>query len=138
MDKRKLYFTLISKTKDLFGVWEICIQLGYKEYTYIVSSSYAVEQFEKYLRKRRYGLALNVLKRFKISLLKKNLPVPANVKETNIVLGKVKSNIIKSLRVLDKSYVSQEDKMDVVEVLLTDSIDRIATVRKEQDNDTTS
>lgn len=135
MSKPRLFFTLISKTRDLFGVWEVCIQIGYVEYTYTISSSYAVEQFDKYLRKRRYGLALNVLKKFKTSILKKDLPVPFSIKETERALFKSRLCVIKALRILGKSYLSSNDRFDLVELQLTEALDALQKVKKGETND---
>lgn len=57
---------LISKVKDFFGVWEVSILIDGKEYTYPISSEFALKKFEVLLKKRRYGKALNILKQFKI------------------------------------------------------------------------
>jgi len=138
MSESKLFFTLISKTKDLFGVWEVCILIGYVEYTYTITSSYAVEQFDKYLRKRRYGSALNVLKKYKTSIQKKNLPVPFNVKETEQSLLKSKLYIIKALRILSKSYLSSNDRLDLVELHLTEALDTLRKNKKGDCNDATN
>jgi len=64
--RHKLTFLITSKVKDFNGVWEVCILLGNKEYTYPVSSEWAVEECERLLKNRRYGKALQVLKQFKL------------------------------------------------------------------------
>jgi len=64
--RQKLTFQIVSKVKDCCGVWEVSIVLGSKSYTYPISSEYAVEKAEEFIRLRRYGKALQMLKQFKI------------------------------------------------------------------------
>jgi len=62
---QKLTFKLVSKTKDFFGVWEICICINDKYYTYPINSEFAVEEVERLISKHRFGKALQTLKQFK-------------------------------------------------------------------------
>ena len=64
--RQKLTFQIVSKVKNYFGVWEVSIVIGSKNYTYPISSEYAVEKAEEFIRLRRYGKALQILKQFKI------------------------------------------------------------------------
>lgn len=66
---QKLTISLLSKTKDFFGIWEVCVLINGKEYTYPVTSEYAVEKFERLLRgpHPKPGKALHMLTLFKVT-----------------------------------------------------------------------
>ena len=67
MNKQKrlsLKVILLSKVRDLFGFWELCITINDKQYTYYLSSEFGVRQFEKKLYKKMPGKALQVLRKF--------------------------------------------------------------------------
>lgn len=61
---QKLTFILTSKVRDFNGVWEVTVLIKDKQYTYPINSTWAVEEVERLLYKRRYGKALQVLKQF--------------------------------------------------------------------------
>jgi hypothetical protein len=61
-----LNIKLESKVKDFMGVWEVGVLINGKAYTYSISSEWAVEEFERLLRKRKPGRALKVLNQFKL------------------------------------------------------------------------
>lgn len=63
---QKLTICLESKTKDLFGVWELVIRSDKKRYTYLIPSEYIVRKFEKLLRQKRFGKAIHTLSIFNI------------------------------------------------------------------------
>jgi hypothetical protein len=70
-NKKRQHLTLflVSKSKDCFGVWEVCVLINGKEYTYPVSSEYAVVKVERLLRgpHPKYGKALHLLTLFKVN-----------------------------------------------------------------------
>jgi hypothetical protein len=67
--RQKLTCLLLSKAKDCFGIWEVCILINDKEYTYPITSEFAVNKFEKLLRCKhpKPGKALHLLTLFKVT-----------------------------------------------------------------------
>lgn len=126
MNKPRLKFIIVSEEKDFFGLWEICIQINYVEYTYTLNSSYAIEQIKKHLRKNRYGAALNLLKEWcMFDPKKKELPRPTEVEVQDRTLRKTKNHLIKAIREVGKPLVESSEKLDFVEVELTKALDLI-------------
>uniref|UniRef100_A0A6M3KIV4 Uncharacterized protein n=1 Tax=viral metagenome TaxID=1070528 RepID=A0A6M3KIV4_9ZZZZ len=62
-----LKMEIISKVRDIFGIWEVTVLLNKKEYTYPIISEYALKKVERLLRNRKPGKALHVLKLFTTS-----------------------------------------------------------------------
>ena len=58
---------LESKTRDIFGVWEVSVLINSKSYTYPINSEFVVRKVEDLIRKRRFGKALKLLNLFKVS-----------------------------------------------------------------------
>lgn len=53
-----------SEEKDIFGVFHLSVLVDSKEYTFHLTSEYALRQAKNSIRKRRPGRALNILKDF--------------------------------------------------------------------------
>jgi hypothetical protein len=59
-----LNLRITSKIKDVFGIWEVTVLLNKREYTYPITSEFAVKKIEKLIHNRKPGKALHVLKLF--------------------------------------------------------------------------
>lgn len=57
---------IVSKTKDFFGVIEVCVSINGKIYTYPITSEFIIRKIEKMLRLKKFGKALHLLSLFKI------------------------------------------------------------------------
>ena len=60
---QKLTLLLASTTRDYFGVHEVEVLINGKSYTYPLSSESAVEEVEGLIRKKKFGKALQLLKK---------------------------------------------------------------------------
>lgn len=63
---RKLSLTHLATSLDTFGVWDVCVLINDKEYTYSLSSEYGYKVFLRYYKMNRPGRALHTLKLFSI------------------------------------------------------------------------
>lgn len=66
MSHRKVDLIHIATSCDLFGVWEVTVLIGGKEYIYPLYSEYGYRVFLSYYNKGRMNKALHILRRFKI------------------------------------------------------------------------
>ena len=66
---QKLTFILAWKIRDCTGLWRVCIYLKNKEYIYYIPSEFVIEEIEKHIYHRRYGKALQLLKKFKLEVI---------------------------------------------------------------------
>lgn len=64
--KQKLEIQLISKVRDIFGVWEITVNINGKLYTYPIDAEYGLKKIKKMIRLKKYGKALHLLNLYKI------------------------------------------------------------------------
>ena len=83
--KDEVRLIIQTEEKDIFGVFHLGILIDSKEYTFHLSSEYAVRKVKTALRKQRPGRALNILKNFnhkEIYNEEKGGSSDANIKET--------------------------------------------------------
>lgn len=62
-----LKLRILHKVKDTFGIWEVTILINGGEYTYPLTSEFAVKKIEKLIRNRKPGKALYMLKLFTLT-----------------------------------------------------------------------
>lgn len=55
-------------SKDRGGLYRLEIEINNRNYTYYISSSYAIDRFEYFTRKQMYGKAISVLNKFKLTM----------------------------------------------------------------------
>ena len=56
----------LASSLDMFGVWEVTVMIGDKEYTYALSSEYGYNKFVDNYNRGSMGRALACLKHFMI------------------------------------------------------------------------
>lgn len=64
--KQKLKVVLTSKIKDCFGVWEVCVAINGRHYTYPIESEFILRKVEKMIRLEKYSKAIHLLSQFKV------------------------------------------------------------------------
>ena len=62
---QKLTLSLISYTRDCFGVYEIRVLINGKSYTYPINSEYIFRKIKKMIRLHKPGKAIHLLSAFK-------------------------------------------------------------------------
>lgn len=65
-NSQKLTICLIAETKDSFGVIEVSIKINGKDFTYPITSEFALRKFKSLLRRHKPGKALHLLKLFTV------------------------------------------------------------------------
>ncbi len=65
--RQKLTMSVVSVSKDPSGVYEVCVLLNKKEYTFPITSEFALRKAQKLLRLKHPGKALWLLKQFTTS-----------------------------------------------------------------------
>jgi len=66
MPKPKLEVTIISETRDCFGVWEVTVAVNKKIYTYPIDAEFGLKKVRKMIRLKKYGKALHLLSLYKL------------------------------------------------------------------------
>lgn len=64
--RQNLTLSLVSKTKDCFGVWEVEVLINEKRYVYPIDSEYILRKVEKAIKRKAFGTALKLLSSAKI------------------------------------------------------------------------
>lgn len=64
MGNKPLKVIVVSKITDCFNVTEVSVLINGKEYTYPITSEFAVRKVESLIKRKRYGKAIKVLNLF--------------------------------------------------------------------------
>jgi hypothetical protein len=59
---QKLTLSVLSKVKDVFGLWEVDVKINSKVYTYQISSEYLLRKVDSLIYRHKPGRALYLLK----------------------------------------------------------------------------